>query len=55
MSKRGSPMSRPVVIAGLCLLFGLFVVGFLGALALPQKPRDMTNLSVWTQDKTPLQ
>jgi solute:Na+ symporter, SSS family len=33
----------------------MFVVGYLGALALPQKPRDMTNLSVWTQDKTPLQ
>ena len=29
MSKRGLLMSRPVVIAGLCLLVGLFVVGFL--------------------------
>jgi len=33
----------------------MFVVGYAGALMLPQKPRDMTNLSIWTQDKTPLQ
>ena len=33
----------------------MFVVGYAGALVFPQKPRDMTNLSIWTQDSTPLE
>jgi len=33
----------------------MFCVGYFGALLLPQKPRDLTNLSVWTQDSAPLE
>ncbi len=33
---------------------GMFVLGFIMALALPQKPRNLTNLTIWTQDGTPL-
>ena len=32
----------------------LFVVGFVLGGLLPGKKRDLTNLTVWTQDKTPL-
>lgn len=32
----------------------MFVLGFLMACILPERPRDLTNLTVWTQDATPL-
>lgn len=32
----------------------MFVVGYLLALILPKRDRDLTNLTVWTQDNTPL-
>ncbi len=32
----------------------MFVVGFLFASLLPAKKRDLTNLSIWTQEKAPL-
>jgi SSS family solute:Na+ symporter len=32
----------------------MFIVGFLLAAVLPHRPRDLTNLTVWTQDATPL-
>jgi len=33
----------------------MFIVGFLAAALLPSKFRDLTNLSIWTQDNTPVQ
>lgn len=33
----------------------MFAIGFGAACLLPRRPRDLTNLTVWTQDKTPLQ
>ena len=35
--------------------FVMFGVGLLCGSLLPQKVRDLTNLSVWTQDKTPIE
>lgn len=32
----------------------MFLAGFIMATLLPSRPRDLTNLTVWTQDKTPL-
>jgi hypothetical protein len=34
--------------------FVMFIVGFLAGLLLPKKKRDLTNLTIWTQDDTPL-
>jgi SSS family solute:Na+ symporter len=33
---------------------GMFAVGFVLSLLLPKRPRDLRNLTVWTQDGTPL-
>ena len=33
----------------------MFLVGFFTAVLIPAKKRDLTNLSIWTQDGTPLQ
>ena len=33
----------------------MFIIGFLVASLFPGKKRDLTNLSIWTQDGTPLQ
>ena len=33
----------------------MFAVGFLAGTLLPQKKRDLTNLTVWDQDSTPLE
>lgn len=33
----------------------MFCIGYFGASFLPQRPRDLTNLSVWTQESTPLE
>ncbi|MBN2317404.1 MAG: sodium:solute symporter [Sedimentisphaerales bacterium] len=35
--------------------FVMFVVGFIAGTLLPKKKRDLTNLTVWTQDGTPLE
>lgn len=32
----------------------MFVIGFLAGTLLPPRPRDLTNLTVWTQDDRPL-
>jgi SSS family solute:Na+ symporter len=34
---------------------GMFVVGFVLSSLLPKRPRDLTNLTVYTQDATPLE
>ncbi len=34
--------------------FVMFIVGYVAALAFPGKKKDLTNLTVWTQDGTPL-
>jgi SSS family solute:Na+ symporter len=33
----------------------MFVVGFIAGTLLPKRKRDLTNLTVWTQDGTPLE
>ena len=33
----------------------MFGIGFAASCILPGRKRDLTNLTVWTQDKTPLQ
>ncbi len=33
----------------------MFSVGYTLALLIPHKPRDLTNLSIWTQESTPLE
>jgi SSS family solute:Na+ symporter len=33
---------------------GMFAIGFVLSSLLPREPRDLTNLTVWTQDGTPL-
>jgi len=33
----------------------MFVVGFLAASLLPKRERDLTNLTVWDQDGSPLE
>jgi len=35
--------------------FVMFIVGFIAGTLLPKKKRDLTNLTVWTQDGTPLE
>jgi len=32
----------------------MFVIGFLAGTLFPNKNKDMKNLTVWTQDKIPL-
>jgi len=39
---------------GLVGNIGMFLIGFVLARLLPQRPRDLTNLTVWTQDAAPL-
>lgn len=34
--------------------FAMFIVGYTMACLLPQRPRNLRNLTVWTQDPTPL-
>lgn len=33
---------------------GMFVIGYLSALIIPEEKRDLTNLTIWKQDGTPL-
>ena len=51
------PMQPPIdsYYTGIIGHLVMFFVGYGFALLLPAKPRDMTNLSVWTQESGPLQ
>ncbi len=54
LSAEGIQPNMDSYFTGIIGRFVMFAVGFGEYLALPPKPRDLTNLSIWTLDSDPL-